>query len=606
MVWKQFSCKLVFGVLFFSVFSLFFISPTLAYNYGVWTYDGYLKSQFGVFTQGKPFNESDFGGSNDNMATARQQVRFNLNGQATSNLAIRAELLAAWEPDYPHDKGIGAYGHDAGYIVGEPGANYYSSLDWRELTLEYKPKYEHTIRFGRQIINWGEAISGRVVDQCNPVDSRYLLGFTNLEETYMPLWMFRGMHDFTNQNFNFEWIAAPIWQADRYEHSRRVTNAGGRSGDGIHYGGPWYRFGANPEGRVFKYGGADMALAASPSFSGRLARIYGPPFATGYHGTDLLPGWKVGDPVLPLDPTNPTHMAFINAYAPASERAALGAANIIWTEFPSTDGLVDPNYGYNYTDHNFKNTRWGFKTKYIVSGAEMGVSFYQGPDQVGYYRYKYRMPASGAVGRLIYEYEVPRYNTFGIFGNFQSNFGVFVFEGAYKPDRWFHKNLFGLPPGIGANAAWVHEARLRNIAEKDVLHTLLGVTREQSIPLLNKYNVFTVRAQWQALYYLEDMDDVTEVTTYFMTPPRLDNEFMVMISTAYAYRKYNPSLTIVTNPRGQVYSSLGFNWVVDGFNDRLNVSVGYTDIWGANDYSTPTVLAAKNDLAVVTVQYSFY
>ncbi|MBU4318231.1 MAG: hypothetical protein KKF30_13290 [Proteobacteria bacterium] len=626
MVRKRFSFKLIFSMVFFSVIAVLAVSPALAYDYGIWTYDGYLKSQFGVFTEGKPFNEDGFGSSNDNIATARQQLRFNLNGQVSDSLSLRAELLAAWEPDYPNEKGIGTYGHDAGHIVGEPPANYYNTLDWRELTLEYKPTYSHTIRFGRQIVNWGEAISGRVLDQCNPVDSRYLLGFTNLEETYMPLWMFRGIHDFADQNTTVEWIAAPIWQADRYEHSRRMLNSGGRSGDGVSYGGPWYRYGANPEGRVSRFSGADMVVYGT---DGTPARIYGPPFADGYHGSDLLTSYVPGTPIQALTAAEARTVGFYRVvpvspyttpmYLPTTY---MKDRNILWTEFPSTDGTYDKRYPYNYTDHNLKNTRWGIKTKSILAGIEGGVSFYQGPALAGTYHYRDRIALSSssitrsAYGRLIYEYLIPRENTFGLYGNYQFPWAIVSFEGAYKPSREYHKNLYGLAPGrsnatpddngnYAVNDA-TNQARLNNIAEKDLVHTLVGFTREQEIPLLNKNNVFTFRTQWGAIWALENMDDVVETTTYWNQPPQVDHEFTVSISTAYSYRKYNPSVVFVVNPRGQVYSSAAFGWVVDGFNDRLNVSVGYTNIWGANDYSTPTVLAAKNDLAVLTVQYSFY
>ena len=587
MIQKRVSSSVFFGLLAFGVFFLLTISSAHAYDYGIWTYDGYIKSQFGLFTEGKPFNKAEYGGSNDNIATARQQFRFNLNGQLSKTIGLRAEVLAAWEPAYPHEKGT-TEGN-----FGELPANFYNSFNWRELTIEYKPTYSHVIRFGRQIINWGEAISGRVADQCNPVDSRYLLGFTNLDETYMPLWMFRGIHDFWQWNTTIEWIAAPIWQADRYEHSRSMKSAGQRTGDGT-TGTPWYRFAANPEGRVNKLNGADMVISASTR---RATKIYGPPFDTMYHGTDYM-GMEAGPMTLPQ-----VAWFYENILgAPTGSGAFIAAdlantypgknAYLIATERPTTDGSVDSRYGVDYTDHNFKNTRWGFKTKHMLWGAEVGMSFYQGPGHDGKYHYRYK---NGSY--LIFEKVYPRYNTYGLFGNYQFNWGIVQFEGGYKPDREFHKPLFGVT---------THEERLNNVVEKDIIHTLFGLTREQMIPWLNQYTPWTIRAQWQAQWYLEDMDDVVEVKTYFMTPPQVNNEFLLSLSSYYAYRKYAPSLTFIYNPRGQLYSSANFTVVPDGFNSRLSISAGYTNIWGANAYSTRTVLAAKNDLAVVTVQYSFY
>ena len=588
MTCTSYSYRSFFLSLILSIIFLFCISPAQAYNWGQWNIDGYIKSQFGVFTKEKPFNNSEYGSSNDNIATARQQMRWNFNGQLSRTVGLKAEVLGAWEPEYPSEKG-----------VEDITANYYSSFDWRELTLEYKPTYSHTIRFGRQIINWGEAISGRVVDQCNPEDKRYLLGFTSLEETYMPLWMFRGIHDFYNWNTTIEWVIAPIWRADRFEHKRSESAAGNRSGDGS-TGEPWARFAANPEGRVYKYNGANMVIKGTDGTAGS---IYGPPFATGYHGSDLLGTWSEGDSIEPL---TLTQASTLGIYGALPTGLMDEDANILWTEFPSTDGSRDARYNKKWTDHNFKNTRWGFKNKHMLWGAEVGYSFFQGPADGGKYHYRYRQSLYGAYAYLIYEYIVPRYNTYGLFGNYQTPFGILAFEGAYKPDRQFYKNLFGIPVATEEQRTAAHEARLGNVVERDYIHTLLGFTREQSIPLLNKYNVFTIRSQWQATWYLEDMDDVIETTTYFNKPPQVNNEFLVSISTAYSYRKYSPGLTLVMNPRGQLYSSLKFKWVPDGFNDNLDVEIGWTNIWGANDYSTSTVLARMNSLVVLELKYEFY
>ena len=565
--------------------------PAHAYNWGDWNVDGYVKSQFGVFTKEKPFNNAKYGSSNDNIATARQQMRWNLNGQLSRTIGIKAEVLGAWEPEYPSEKNV----EDI------TSANYYNSFDWRELTIEYKPTYSHTIRFGRQIINWGEAISGRVVDQCNPEDKRYLLGFTSLEETYMPLWMFRGIHDFYNWNTTAEWIIAPIWQADRFEHKRSESAAGHRHGDAS-TGEPWARYAANAEGRVYKYNGAEMVIKGT---DGTYGSIYGPPFATGYHGTDLLNSWSPGDPILPLTRSDAAGEGLFGAI-PSGRMVDNG--NIMWTEFPSTDGSKDPRYNKKWTDHNLKNTRWGFKNKHMLWGAEVGYSFYQGPADGGIYHYRDRQTLYGnpQYGYLIYEYVVPRYNTYGLFGNYQTSLGMVAFEGAYKPSRQFYKNLFGLPVRTQAEVDAAHQIRLGNVVERDVIHTLLGLTREQNVPFLNKYNVFTIRTQWQARWYLANMDDVVETTTYFTAPPQVNNEFLISIGTSYYYRKYSPGLTLVLNPRGQVYSSLKFKWVPDGFNDNLDVEIGWTNIWGANDYSTSTVLARYNSLVVLELKYEFY
>ncbi|MBA3027324.1 MAG: hypothetical protein FP816_00695 [Desulfobacteraceae bacterium] len=625
---KWFSYKMVFLFLVSSVFILLTISPIQAYDYGNWNIDGIYKGQYGVFTDKKPFNKPEYGGSDDNTATSKQMLRWNLNGQVTSNISIRAEVMGVWEPDYVAEKGTYTVGVDknaAGEYIGYTKRirnNLYNSFDWRELTVEYKPSLSHTFRFGRQIINWGEAISGRVIDQCNPVDARTSGGILGLDETYMPLWMFRGIHDFYSLNSTFEWIIAPIWQADRYENSRgvgawprygdgRTTNTGTAAGNR-----PWVRYANNNEARVDKFYGASVLV----NRTGAPANVYGgAPFGTGYHGSDLLPGWQVGDPIRPLTyaealsgTLNPSGFIF------TGNDTYLTDANVIWTEIPSTSGEHDKRFGMDNPDHNFKNTRWGFKTKHMLGQIEGGVAFFQGPGSSTTYRYNhlddqtYRT-ANGITGtpsgRLIYQKVIPRYNTMGIYGNYQFPWAVFMFESAYMPDREYHKNLMGI--GVGNitsrtdQYAACHAARLNGVAEVDVIQTLLGFTREQNIPFLNKYNVFTLRFQYTATNYLQSMDDIT-LTTYFMKYDQMGHNLTLTTSTAYSYNKYSPSLTISADPNGAAVIIAGFTYVPEGFNTRLRFSLNWTNYWTANEYTSTLSLPDQNDSVSLGMQYSFY
>ena len=268
---RLFFRRLVFFILVSGFLCLFCSAPAHAYYFGDFKTDGYFKSQFGIFTEKKPFNKATFNGSDDNIATARQMFRWNVEGQLSSQFALRAEALAIWEPAYSHEKNVPETG-EGKFLP----ANYYNSFDWRELTLEYKPSYSHSFKFGRQIVNWGEAVSGRVMDQCNPDDSRAASGFVNLEERYMPLWMFRGQHDFYEfYETSVEWVAAPIWQADRYEHSRsmsgdtpvgdgKTTNVlnlvGSSYANQIYRNDPSPRFSAKRENRVEKVWGGDISI----------------------------------------------------------------------------------------------------------------------------------------------------------------------------------------------------------------------------------------------------------------------------------------------------------------------------------------------------------
>ena len=596
-----------FGALFLVSIGilLFCVLPASAYYFNDWSIDGYIKSQVGMFTEKKPFNKAQYGGSDDMLATAKQMMRWNINGQITRTIGVKAEVLGVWEPNYPSEKGAFVKNRQ-GIDIPMP-ANYYNSFDWRELTIEYKPNYSHSFKFGRQIVNWGEAVSGRVIDQCNPDDSRASSGFVNLEERYMPLWMFRGFHEFPSLRTSIEWLIAPIWQANRYEHSRGVSGdtpvGNGKttnfSTNPTYANNPSARFTARRENRPEKIFGADIIITRT----GLPSSILGAPYSTGYHASDMIG----------VTPTRAlTRAEIINAYNS-------GIPYVIYQPnyYPTTAGLAyvnttDPNATFSvlsepptfiatdYTDHNAKNTRWGIKTKSLLWDWELGMAFFQGPGHSPSTVFKDR-----ADPFIVTQYVYPRYNTFGIYGNYQilPLNTIFIFESAYMPKREYAKFLMDIGD---VNTPGVYEARLKNIKEIDMVTTLLGFTREQNIPWLNAYNAFTMRLQYTNYWWLQNNDDVAAIATFYMHNEQVQHNVLLSISTSYAYRKYNPSLTFSWYPDGALYSSIGISVIPEGFNGRLSISASYANYWTTNDFTTSVSLYDNLDLLTLGFKYSFY
>ena len=73
-----------------------------------------------------------------------------------------------------------------------------------------------TLFVGRQIVTWGESLAFRVGDVINPQDFTWNFGFSNLEQSRLPLWM---VHPILNlpswgplgNNF-IEGVWTPAWQ----------------------------------------------------------------------------------------------------------------------------------------------------------------------------------------------------------------------------------------------------------------------------------------------------------------------------------------------------------------------------------------------------------
>ena len=605
------------------VFLLMCVTPVHAYYFGQWKTDGFFKSQFGVFTEKKPYNKAQYGFSDDNISTARQSFRWNLEGQISEQFALRAEVQGIWEPDYPGETGV---------ITSSPTrfieANYYNSLDWRELTLEYKPNYSHSIKFGRQIINWGEALSGRVLDQCNPADSRASAGFLGLEEIYIPLWMFRGQHDFyAFYSTSIEWIAAPVWRADRFETGRgadsdtpvgngKTTNVIDLVGKSLaaaaYRNDPGARFSVKRDNRIEKVWGADVSL----NVLGLPGSILGAPYSTSYHGSDMLPGYTPGDKIEPLSYTDaranilPTYYGVGSTYAYIDRISDPDTTYVFLSESPTFIAT-------KYRDHNFKNTRWGFKTKSQVGNVEGGIAFYQGPGSVitkivGY------IPGSAPgwqtkTGYVVYQYQVPRYNTYGLYGNVSAWGTKFFLEAAYQPDILYHKNLMGIGFGTQSDGDGGYEPnpdvwnqRDHNMEEVDVLTTLWGVSREQNIPILNEFNPFSINFQYTNTYRMESTDGLAAAAPFFWELDRMSHSFLLAISTSYSYRKYNPGLTLAYDPSGCGLVSASMTYVPEGFNSRLKFSLNVSNYWTGNQLAGGLALYDNNDSVTLGMQYDFY
>ena len=109
----------------------------------------------------------------------------------------------------------------------------------REGYIEWAPNKTNQVRVGRQIAIWGEALTTRVGDVIHPDDSRYSLIFANLEDTRIPSWMVRGIHDIPSLNSSFEWIYNPNFIEGKYTVNRTPNFAAA--------GSPGQRFGINPD-----------------------------------------------------------------------------------------------------------------------------------------------------------------------------------------------------------------------------------------------------------------------------------------------------------------------------------------------------------------------
>ncbi|MFO7962283.1 MAG: DUF1302 family protein [Desulfobacterales bacterium] len=543
------------------LWAIFLFFPSFANAFEMpkqpWELDGFVRNNTAVWLE-----SMDYVNNQDPLASFRNWFRLNLNGGFTSNLDLKAEVLAVYEPEYEREEGGGI------------PANEYNYFDFRELRLDWRITPLHSLRIGRQIVNWGESISARVGDVINPVDSRFDLGFTNLEDTRMPIWMIRGLHLFTSINTSLDWVFSPYIQADRYRVNRTPSAALTVNSDGSFTPAP--RFAAYPEIRMEKLFGTRDAVIAIPGAGpggttlvvpGPLA---GPPFSFIYQGADIF-----GGPTAPIDAAMAESL-----FGPAFAGTPYPASGIYLTRPPvsTTD----------YPDSSLEDARWGFKTSSILAGWQTGVYFWHSNELSPTIRVKGGLGPIGTPLNLVVEY--PKQNVYGFFANKNFSFGVLAFDVAYRPDRQYNTLDFAKYP--------------EGITEKDNLLAQARLNKDLMIRSLNKYATFSLIVEYVGEFILDDLDDI-HVPTYFITYHKDSHTFLTSFSTGYRANMYKPGVTVLYNLRGSGLIQPEFTYTPDILDSNLSFKLQWANVFGDSFYEYPYGLLKDSDMLILTTQFSF-
>lgn len=190
---------------------------------------GFLRNNTGMFTGTQEFAENG-----NQLATVRTWLRAYGDYKINDQWRLWAAVQGVHEPTYKVEK-------DAQYSEnGGPGptrhprwwaySEFYNINDvLREAYVSWTPNQGNNIRFGRQLAIWGEALTTRVGDVIHPDDTRWGFAFANLEDTRIPQYMIRGIHDISSISSSFEWIVNPLLLQQEWSVNRlpTPTNLGG-------------------------------------------------------------------------------------------------------------------------------------------------------------------------------------------------------------------------------------------------------------------------------------------------------------------------------------------------------------------------------------------
>jgi hypothetical protein len=286
---------------------------------------GWVRNNVGMFLE----NPQPWAKDSNDLATARTWLRGYLDFKINNQLRFWSAIQFVYEPEYDIEEGASTgLSRYAGRPIKEDGKEYseYKNMNdvFREAYLEWRPFKSTSFKIGRQIAIWGEALTTRVGDVVQPEDSRFTLAFANLEDTRIPQWMIRGIHDFPAINSTFEWILNPNLVQGRYTVNRTAKFATPVAGIAPE------RFAIDVETRF-----RPPVSVTNPAFGG--------PFA--------IPGVVI---------TNPVSRDWVfNPFVPGTHLA------------PTTGTLIREEY-----PSGWKSLRGGFRTNTTLGGYNFGISYF--------------------------------------------------------------------------------------------------------------------------------------------------------------------------------------------------------------------------------------
>jgi hypothetical protein len=155
-------------------------APSLLKNL---TVSGFYQETVGTFLDSEAIEYNKY--SKNSLATLRQLLQIDVNDQLSEHDTFFMRDWFVYEPSYPFED-------DCPQTLGRPpgdcNSDFYNQYGIRELWLK-DTRGPLELYIGRQIVTWGESLSFRVGDQINPQDTSWAFGFSNLEQSRIPLWM---------------------------------------------------------------------------------------------------------------------------------------------------------------------------------------------------------------------------------------------------------------------------------------------------------------------------------------------------------------------------------------------------------------------------------
>ncbi len=522
---------------------------------------GFLRNNLGVFERTQEFTNSG-----NQLATARTWFRTYVDWKISEQFKFYTAVQFIYEPWYKVEEGNPQSENGGPQQHRKAGWKTYSEFDdindvLREVYFEWKPNKKNTLKIGRQIAIWGEALTDRIGDVIHPNDSRFSFAFANLEDTRIPQYMIRGFHDIDALSSSFEWIINPLILEGQYNVNRTGQYANQEAD-----GGAEQRFAIHPEDRF--YPGRTMAPGIPlSSMPGRF----------GFSDLGSLASWPIASSFYEYIPFGgfwiPSELPYVH------------------TTYP--DGLRD--------------TRFGARTSTLLGGYQFGFSYWhtQAYDPVvsrgGIVAY------AGTTPYREYEVSYPTMDIIGFYMNKQLPWpGVIRAEAVYSPNKPY--NTFNIiDPRMSLAIPFTNPFTFSNesaIVRRDWVKYMIAYD-------LNSFFYFdwhktapfdiTLEHVGEWVPNSSDLQNViysTKVANY-------SAGFNLRLSTNWFYNRLSTEVVFGYNTYGNSGLVMpAVKWMPGWQNQKFSAELKYIGLYGDNDYEGLGMFR-KKDMIILTTQFNF-
>lgn len=493
---------------------------------------GFLRNNYGYFLEDQNYANND-----DKLATNRTWLRLNLDYRVSDTFSLFATGQAVYEPEYGIEKGS---------VSKEDGEEYseYGDINdtLREAYFDWRPSSSTSFRVGRQIVIWGESLTTKVGDVINPEDTRFTFAFANQEDTRIPQWMVKGLHDFSGIASSFEWLVSPNLVGEEYRVNRTAEYAMPAAGIMVSQ-----RFAMHPEDRFM------------------------PPYSVG--NTEFL-----GDQ---LGANTASPMSWGWVYSPF-----VPGTGWVPTEIPVVHD--------EYPEDDLKDTRFGFRTSTFLGGYEFGVSYFHTQLYLPVLKRTEEtmptgLPANQPQIFRNYVVSYPDVDYIGAYANKDIPVGLLRAEMIYSPNKTFNTFDQTVPDAL------VERDYIKYMIAWD-LNGLLYFDWHKSAPFditLEHYGEYIPdNKNVQNIIYADEVAQYNASVSARITTNWFYNLIQTDLVVAYGFNDHDGLIMPVVK------------WTPSWKNKAFSAELRYINIFGDNDYQGLGMFRQK-DMIVLTTQFNF-